>query len=318
MTIARELRTASTRTLRERIVHGYPVDPREIEGWVYRGTALGMPSVIERLTWKTFQKTFYRDPATQRLLGWNVRLEQDGIDAPSRPKTRRGRPVTEWHYEVIEPAGVPTPNGFDRGLVIDYSRGPNPPGVMQIIKDPLVALAPGSADELIGVSYAVIGGRCVETPTYFTLEREARIDHVPYDQPAPRGADPLRLTAMERAWAEEIFAAIIATGGEDGLPAFASVDRDAFWRRFDEAPAPLVRAGLRPMLHTLTFLPVVSGFGRPFFQLEREERARFLAEAERSRRYFVRQSVTTMKTLACFAYFHDDAVRARYDERGAA
>lgn len=78
-----------------------------------------------------------------------------------------------------------------------------------------------------------------------------------------------------------------------------------------------MRAGLRPMLHTLTFLPVVSGFGRPFFRLSPDERARFLAEAEGSRRYFVRQSVTTLKTLACFAYLHDDAVRARFDDRGA-
>jgi hypothetical protein len=47
------------------------------------------------------------------------------------------------------------------------------------MKDPLVALSPGNYDELIGVSYAVIGGICIETPTYFTLEREGPIDFVP-------------------------------------------------------------------------------------------------------------------------------------------
>ena len=61
---------------------GHPVDPAQLEGWVYRGTSLGLPSLVERLTWKTFQKAFWRDPATGRLLGWNVRLEQDGLDAP--------------------------------------------------------------------------------------------------------------------------------------------------------------------------------------------------------------------------------------------
>src|SRR5262245_37281178 len=75
---ARDLRTASNDELRDAIVHGHPVDPRELEGWAYRGTSLGLPKVVERLTWKTFQKTFYRDPVSQRLLGWNVRLEQDG------------------------------------------------------------------------------------------------------------------------------------------------------------------------------------------------------------------------------------------------
>lgn len=313
MSTARELRDASTRELRAHIVGGHPIDPAALEGWVYRGTSLGLPSAIERFTWKTFQKTFYRDPGSGRLLGWNVRLEQDGIDAPSRPKLRGGRPVTEWHYEVIEPRGVPMPRGFDRGLVIDYSRAQNPPATMRFVKDPLVALTAGSADELLGVSYAVVAGRCLETPTYFTLERERRIDYVPHEGPAARRVDALRLTATERDWAEALFAAIVATGGDDGLPSFASIDRTTFWRHFDEAPAPLVRAGLRPMVHALVFLPVVSGFRRPFFLLSEGERERFLAAASRSSSYFVRQSLVTLKTLACFAYFDDPRARERFD-----
>lgn len=313
MTTARELRHASTRELREHIVHGHPVDPAAIAGWVYRGTSLGLPSLVERLTWKTFQKTFHRDRGG-RLVGWNVRLEQDGIDAPSRPKLRHGEPVTEWHYEVIEPGGVPMPSGFDRGLVIDYSRGPNPPGVVHLVKDPLVSLSPDHCDELLGVSYLVVGGRCIETPTYFTLERERPIDFVPYDEPTRRGVDPLRLSSIERGWAEQLFAAIVPTGADDGLPSFASIDPSGFWRCFDEAPAPLVRAGLRPMIYALTFLPMVSGFGKPFFRLSPDDRERFLAQAATDRRLFVRQALTTLKTLACFAYFDDPAVRQRLDD----
>ena len=311
MPTARELRNASPRELREAILKGHPIDPAELEGWTYRGTSLGLPSAIERLTWKTFQKTFHRDPDTGRLVGWNVRLEQDGLDAPSRPKLKDGVPVTEWHYEVISPEGVPMPEGFDRGLVIDYSRGPNPPGVVRAVKDPLVALSPGSADELLGVSYVVVLGKTIETPTYFTLERETRTDFVPYEHAPKGGADPLDLTAVERGWAEALFAAIVDP--EDaGLPPFAAIDPSAFWERFSTAPAPLVRAGLRPMLHTLTFLPLVSGFKKPFFLLAPEEKERFLTSIEKSPRYFVRQSLTTMKTLACFAYFEDPVVRARF------
>ncbi len=312
MPTAHSLRTASPRELRALIVGGHPVRPADLEGWVYRGTSLGLPAFVERLAWKTFQKTFWRAPATGRLLGWNVRLEQDGIDAPSRPKLRRGRPVTEWHYEVVEPHGVPTPRGFDRGLVIDYARGPNPPGPIRLTKDPLVALAPGSADELLGVSYLVIAGRCLETPTYFTLEREQRVTHVPYEDPGPRGGSALGLTAIERGWAEALFAAMLGVGEAGGLPPFDEVDRTTFWRCFDEAPAPLVRAGLRPMVHTLTFLPLVTGYRRPFFLLDPQARARFVAEAAADPRYFVRQSVATLKTLACFAYFDDAGVRARF------
>lgn len=182
MSVARSLRTASRAELRRRIATGHPVDPAAIEGWAYRGTSLGLPKLIEAITWKTFQKTFWREPASGRLLGWNVRLEQDGIDAPSRPKRRDSKPVTVWHYEVLSPAGIRTPPDFDRGLIIDYSRGRNPRfDTIRFSKDPLVALTEGSADELIGVTYLSIAGLCIETPTYFTLEREHRIDFVPYE-----------------------------------------------------------------------------------------------------------------------------------------
>lgn len=181
MSIAKSLRSASKRELRAHIVEGHPIDPKALEGFVYRGTSLGLPKLAEKLTWKTFQKTFYRDEATGRLLGWNVRLHQDGIDAPSRPIVKDGRPVCVWHYEVIEPRGVPMPAGFDRGLLIDYSRAENPRfDTIRWVKDPLVALTRGNYDELLGVSYAVVGGLCIETPTYFTLEREHSIDYVPY------------------------------------------------------------------------------------------------------------------------------------------
>ena len=313
MTTARELRTASTKVLRQHIVEGYPVDPAALEGWVYRGTSLGLPRIVEKLTWKNFQKTFYREPGTGRLIGWNVRLAQDGLDAPSRPKLRRGAPVTEWHYEVIAPTGVATPAGFDRGLIIDYGRGRVPDLSMRFVKDPLVSLSPGSADELIGVSYVALTGVCVETPTYFTLEREQRITDVPYERRAPTLA-ALRLTSIEREWTEMLFAAILAIDGADGLPPFAATDRGRFWASFDGTAAPLVRAGLRPMVHTLVFLPVVSGFRRPFFRLSPDEQARFLVAAASDRRYFVRQAMTTLKTLASFAYFDDPQVRARFEQ----
>jgi len=177
---ARSLRTASRAELRRALGEGHPVEPSALEGYAYRGTSLGLPPPASWVTWSTFQKTFWREPRSGRLLGWNVRLEQDGLDAPSRPRRARGVPVTEWLYEVVSSAQGGAPAGLDRGLVIDYGRAPNPAlSPLRVVKDPLVALAPDSADELLGVSYAVIGGRWVETPTYFTLERDHRIDFVP-------------------------------------------------------------------------------------------------------------------------------------------
>lgn len=307
-----EVLVASTRELRERIVRGHPVDPAELEGWAYRGTSLGLPRFVEKLTWKTFQKTFWRDPLTGRLLGWNVRLEQRGVGAPSVPLLRDGKPVTEWHYEVLSPRGIPTPPGFDRGLLIDYSRGQNPLlEPTRLGKDPLVALEPGNSDALLGVTYLVLAGRCVETPTYFLLEREHPLTFVPYlEEPGAKPSpSPTRLRAFERAWAEALFEAVLP-GGE-GLPRFAETDRETFWRCLEEAPASTFGLGLRGMVYALNFLPATNPrYLRPFHQLDAEQRERFLAELASRPGYAPRQVLTTFKTLACMAYFDDPAVRA--------
>ncbi len=311
MSLARALRTASRSELRARIVNGHPVDPGALEGFVYRGTSLGLPTFAERFTWKTFQKTFYRDPPSGRLLGWNVRLHQDGIDAKSRPIIGRdGNPVTTWHYEVLSPddeGAPPRPKGFDRGLFIDYARGENPSlEPVRLGRDPLVSLSPDHADELLGVTYLTAFGATLETPTYFTLEREGPIEFVPYEVPAaPVRRSPTRLWPFERAWAEALFSAVLPMD-----PPFSAIDRTHFWRCLEEAPADTFGVGLRGMVHALTFMPLTRGQG-PFFTLDEEEQERFLDSIAKDERYVVRQMIVTMKTLACMAYYDDPTVRAR-------
>lgn len=308
MTLVEQLRGESHRALRARLVAGHPVDARALEGWAYRGTTLALPRAVERLTWTTFQKTFYRDPESGRLRGWNVRLEQDGLGAPSRPRLRHGVPVTTWHYEVVSPGQVPTPPGFDRGLIIDYGRGRNAAlDTIRLTRDPLVALEPGSAERLLGVSYLALGRRCLETPTYFLLEREHRIAHVPA---LPRSA-PLR--DFERRWAELLFDALLGAGG--AVPAMATVERATFWRCLGETTPPYFAPGLRAAVHALTFLPVtLAGFRRPFFALSPERRLACMEQLGRDPRLFVRQLLSTLKVVACLALFEDDGARRRFGE----
>jgi hypothetical protein len=308
------LRHASRAELRARIVAGHPVDPGAIEGWAYRGTSLGLPRVVERLTWRTFQKTFYRQPVTGRLIGWNVRLEQDGLDAPSRPKrTPGGEPVTTWHYEVIAPDGLPTPRGFDRGLLIDYGRGANPPlDPIRWSRDPLVAVEAGSADLLLGVTYVALGRLCIETPTYFLLERESRIDFVPAAAGARR-SPAITLTSVEKRWAEQLFDAVTGAGVDPSVPALAGSDTSAFWRALDDAPPVYVGPGLRAMVHALTFLPLTTpGLRRPLFALPPAERVAFIERLADDPRFAVRHMLSTLKILACFALFEDDRARRRF------
>lgn len=166
--------------LRALLRSGHAVDPTALEGAAYRGVSLGLPRWVERLSWKTFQKTFYRDPVTGALRGWNVRVEQRGLDAPSVPLLRRGVPFTFGHYEVTAVGDHRPPPGFDRGLMIDYGRGANPRlDPTRRVRDPLVALHPGSVEWLLGMSYVDLFGLAVQTPSFFVLRREGPITHVP-------------------------------------------------------------------------------------------------------------------------------------------
>lgn len=159
-----ELLAASRDELRARLAGGHPIDPSRLDDTVYRGISLGLPAWIERLTWKQFAKAFHRDPRTGRLRGWNVRVEQDGLDRPWRPRLRGGRPWTFGHFAVTQER--------DR-LLLDYGAGGNRRAdPLNLLRDPLVALRAGSVELLLGWSYLALGPARVPTPSYFLLERD--------------------------------------------------------------------------------------------------------------------------------------------------
>lgn len=119
------------------------------------------------------------------------------------------------------------------------------------------------------------------------------------------------LGPRERRWAEALFAAILGPVEDHGLPAFAPIDHDGFYRALATAPGPLFGPGLRAMVLALTFAPVVDPrFRRPFYALDAEARLRCIAALASHRTHVVRQMVATLKILACFAYYEDPRVRA--------
>lgn len=312
---------ANRAELRRRLVEGRAVDPQALAGFTYRGTSLGLPRIAEQLSWKTFEKCFWRDPATRRLLGWNVRLHQDGVDAPSRPKlTREGEPVTTWFYETLPASSAPLPSSwpqeFRRGLIIDYARGNNPLlDGLRFIKDPLVDVGDGSGELLLGVSVLTLPGLCVPTPTYFLLERAGPVRFVPARAHArERPSWASALLPFERRIAEQLFDAILGVddAANRGLPAFSSLDHAGFWRAIEQRTAPHVGLGLRATVHALNAAPLVmAGMRRPLSALPRAARIQCVEQLAEHPAYAVRQMLATAKILACFAYFEHDAVRAR-------
>jgi hypothetical protein len=162
------------RQLAAALLEGHEIGADALDDTQYRGISLGLPRWAEALSWKTFQKTFHRDPATGVLRGWNVRVEQRGLDAASVALVRRGAPVTFGPYVVGElPANAP--RGLRRGRLIDYSPSP---GLMSRLRDPLVALNQGSVDLLLGWSYLDLWIFRMPTPSYFLLEREGALQHI--------------------------------------------------------------------------------------------------------------------------------------------
>jgi hypothetical protein len=172
---AGELRGLDRDALLALMQRGHPIDPGELDDRQYRGVSLGLPGLVERLTWKTFIKAFHRDPITGELRGWNVRIDQRRAKSYT-PKRKRGRPVTFGHFRVVPATGHNVPRGCDRGLLLDYAYGG---GTMGALRDPIVALNPGSADLLLGWSYLAIGGKAVPTPSFFSLERDGEVDYIP-------------------------------------------------------------------------------------------------------------------------------------------
>jgi len=165
-----DLLAASRDQLRDLLASGHPIDPTRLDDTRYRGISLGLPAWVERLSWKKFAKAFHRDPRTHALRGWNIRVEQDGLERPWRPRLRRGTPWTFGHFAVTDER--------DR-VLLDYGAGGNrrldPLGVL---RDPLVALEAGSTDRLLGWSYLAIGPARIPTPSYFLLEYDGALDRV--------------------------------------------------------------------------------------------------------------------------------------------
>lgn len=160
---------------------GWAVAPEELAGARYRGISLGLPALVERLTWKTFCKVFAAIEVSGqvRVVGWNERLEQTGLDGPLVALERRGEPVRFGHFEVVRDAAG--------GALLDYGRGGNAPwDPVGLVRDPLVSLRRDSAEVLLGRTWLALGGWRLDTPSWFLLERAGPLTEAAPAPPRPR------------------------------------------------------------------------------------------------------------------------------------
>jgi hypothetical protein len=137
---------------------GQRFDPAALAGRRYDGISLGLPRIVEKLTWIKFAKQFRREPGGA-IRGWNVRIEQDGLDRPWRPRRRRdgGDAIFGW-FDVVS---------RDGDVVLDYSCGNRRFDPIRMVRDPVVAI--DGTDVLLGWSTLAIGRTTIPTPSWFVL-----------------------------------------------------------------------------------------------------------------------------------------------------
>jgi hypothetical protein len=183
-----DLCSMDARGLHAIVTRAHPLDVEAMAGKQYLGVDLSLPAWMNRLLWKTFRKTFYRDPATGVLRGWNVRLEQRGVEGPSVPLTdRRGRALSFGHYQVRSAEGVHFPRGWRGPHYLDYGVAGNLPwDPARFGFTPLVSVNAGSADLLLGWEVFRLGPLFVPLPDYWALRVQGPIDEVVAPPRPPR------------------------------------------------------------------------------------------------------------------------------------
>ncbi len=172
------------RQLYEIIVRAHPLDLEALAETQYQGVDLSLPPIVNKLLWKTFRKTFHRDPKTGVLRGWNYRMEQTGIDGARLPMQRKGKNWSFAHYEVRSAVGLRFPRGWQGTHYLDYGGVGNPFGE-GLAYTPLVAVNQGDMSLLLGWEVFKLGPLFIPLSDYWALRLEGPLEEV---LPSPQDA----------------------------------------------------------------------------------------------------------------------------------
>lgn len=168
---------------------GARLDPEALAGFAYRGVDLSLPRWMHRLLWQTFVKTFVRDEVTGGVRGWNVRIEQTGLEGPIVPlRHGDGRARTFGHYVLRDAAGRYFPRGWAGAHFLDYRCAGNTPlDPARSATAPLVAVHEGDMSLLLGWEIVNLGPLQIPLPDYWALVRLGPVEEVaPVPRPARR------------------------------------------------------------------------------------------------------------------------------------
>ncbi len=163
--------------LHQVMLQGHPLEPDRLAETQYLGVDLSLPRAGQWLLWQTFRKTFHRDATSGRIRGWNVRMEQHGVDGPAVPMMRGGRALTFGHYEVCSAEGIDWPKGWKGTHFLDYGNIGNPfLDLARLGYTPLIAVNEGSMELLLGWEIFKVAGVKLPMPLYWALRLQGPLD----------------------------------------------------------------------------------------------------------------------------------------------
>lgn len=179
-----ELLRMSNAEVKRVFLQGHPIPVNDLHNTQYLGVDLSLPSWVNKILWKTFRKTFYKDPATGILRGWNVKLEQTGYDFPTQSKRNdKGEELAFGHYHLCSAVGKSFPQGWQGTDYLDYGVAGNAAlDPARLGYCPLVAVNEGSDELLLGWEVFKIGNIFLPLNDYWLLKKEGALQVI---QPPP-------------------------------------------------------------------------------------------------------------------------------------
>lgn len=176
----RDLLGMNGRELHRVMMEGHALDRDAVAGGRYKGIDLSLPPWVNAILWKTFLKEFVRDEASGDVRGWNVRLEQTGVEGPIVPMRRRdGGRITFGHYRVRDATQKRFPWGWKGADCLDYGDAGNTfADVARFTCSPLVAVNAGRHDLLLGWEVIHLAGALIPLRDYWALVRCGEVDEV--------------------------------------------------------------------------------------------------------------------------------------------
>jgi len=164
----RELALAPNERLEQYMRSARGPAPESLAGYEWRGFNLSWR--VKLLGLQKFVKGFFQ--AGPVIEGYNIPVEQNGLEGPWLPKPTPANPRRYAFYTVAAVDAHGVDHLYPQAILLDYGASPrNPPGAVERrLRDYVVQPDPANADLLLGKAYFAFG-RVRLASNFFVIER---------------------------------------------------------------------------------------------------------------------------------------------------